>query len=76
MVELLLMQGEGRCLRRVKRRPLDKRRGYSSWPRQSNRLSTMNPNAAQVAELFNLQPIAALDAENAQVLAKIAGLLG
>lgn len=76
MVELLLMPCEGWCLRRVKRRPIGNRSGYSSWPYQPNHLSTKNPNAVQAAEQCNPQPIAALDAENGQVLAKIGGVLG
>lgn len=80
MVELLLMPGEGRCLKRVKRKPIVYRPGHSSWPGQPKSLSVKNPNAAKAAELRSpqeiLAKIAALDAESAQVLAKIGGLLG
>lgn len=48
--------------------------------RESWDLSVKNPNAAQAAELRSpreiLAEIAALDAESAQVLARIGGLLG
>jgi type I restriction enzyme M protein len=48
--------------------------------RQSWDLSVKNPNAAEAAELRSpqeiLAEIAALDAESAQVLARIGGLLG
>jgi len=80
MVELLLMPGEGRCLKRVKRKPIVYRPGHSSWPGQPKSLSVKNRNAKQVAELRSpqeiLAEIAALDAESAQVLARIGGLLG
>ena len=80
MVELLLMPSEGRCLKRVKRKPMVDRPGHSSWPGQPKSLCVKNPNAKQVAELRSpqeiLAEIAALDAESAQVLARIGGLLG
>ena len=79
MVELLLMPGEGRCLKRVKRRPIAYRPGHGSWPGQPKSLSVKNPNASEVAELRSPQEIlveiAALDTESAQVLARIGGLL-
>lgn len=80
MVELLLMPSEGRCLKRVKRKPIVYRPGHSSWPSQPKSLSVKNPNAAKAAELRSpqeiLAEIAALDAESAQVLARIGRLLG
>lgn len=80
MVELLLMPGEGRCLKRVKRKPILNRPGLSRWPGQPKHLSVKNPNAAEATELRSpqeiLAEIAALDAESAQVLARIEGLLG
>jgi hypothetical protein len=80
MVELLLMPGEGPCLRRVKRWPIVHRPGLSSWPGQPTHLSVKSPNAAEAAALRSpqeiLAEIAALDAESAEVLARIGGLLG
>ena len=68
MVELMLMPGEGRCLRRVKRRSIDNRRDLISWPCLSKPPSVKNPNATQAAELRSpqeiLAEIAALDAES------------
>lgn len=79
MVELLLMPGEGRCLKRVKRRPIVYRPGHGSWPGQPKSLSVKNPNTKQVAELRSpqelLAEIAALDAESAQVLERIGRVL-
>ncbi len=80
MVELLSMPGEGWCLRRVMRRPIVNRPGLSSSPGQPKPLSVKKPNAKQAAELWSpekiLAEIATLDAESAQVLARIGGLLG
>jgi hypothetical protein len=80
MVELLWMPVAGRCLRRVKRRHIGNRPGFSSWPGQPKHLSVKIPNAAEAMELRSpqeiLAEIAALDAESAQVLARIGGLLG
>ena len=79
MVELLLMPGEGRCLKRVKRRPIVYRPGHSSWPGQPKSLSVKNPNASEVAELRSpqeiLAEIAALDVESAQLLSRIKTLV-
>jgi len=80
MVELLWMPGEGRCLRRVKRWPIVHRPGFNSWPGQPKPFPVKNPNEAEAVELRSpqeiLAEIAALDAESAQVLARIGGLLG
>ena len=80
MVELLLMPGEGRCLRRVKRWLILNRPGLSRWPGQPKRLSVKNPNVAEASELRSpqeiLAEISALDVESAEVLSRIGGLLG
>jgi len=79
MVELLWMRGEGWCLRRVKRWLIANRPGSNRWPGEPKPLSVKNPNGAEAAELRSPQEIlaviAALDAESAQVLARIGGLL-
>jgi|688.fasta_scaffold939133_2 hypothetical protein len=80
MVELLLTLGEGRCLRRVQRRPIANRPGFNRWPGQPMHLSVKNPNAAEAEEQRSppeiLAEIAALDAENTRVLTRTGGLLG
>lgn len=79
MVELMWMPGAGRCLKRVKRRPIDNRPAFRNWLGQPRHLSVKNPNAAEAAGLRSPQEIlveiAALDAESAQVLARIGGVL-
>ncbi len=81
MVELLWMPVEGRCLRRGKRRPIVIWLGcINRWSDQPKHLWVKNPNATEAKELHSpqeiLAEIAALDAESAQVLARIGGLLG
>ena len=80
MVELLLMPGEGRCLRRVKRRPIINRPGcMNRWPDQPKHILIKSPSVAGAPERQSpeeiLAEIAALETESAQVLARIRGLL-
>ncbi len=80
MVEMLLMPGEGRCLRRVKRRPIINRPGcMNRWSDQPKHILVKNPSVGGAPERRTpreiLAEIAALETESAQVLARIRGLL-
>ena len=81
MVELLLIPGKGRCLRRVKRKPIVNRPGcINRWPDQPKHILIKSPSVAGAPQRRSpreiLAEIAALDAEAAEVLARIGGLMG
>ena len=80
MVEMLLMPGEGRCLRRVKRWPIINRPGcMNRWPDQPKHILVKSPSVAGAPERRTpreiLAEIGVLETESAQVLARIRGLL-